>query len=402
MNAVGIDVSKDKSMVAVLRPFGEIVCSPFEVSHSPVSLDDLAALIKGLEGETRVVLEATGNYHLPVAVSLYKAGIFVSVVNPKLIHDFSENSLRKVKTDKKDSVKIANFALNNWLKLSRFVPEDETRTLLKSCYRQYQHYSKVNTLLNNNLISLMDSVFPSVNRLFSSPPKADGHVKWIDFIDTFWHCNCVSKLSIKAFSKKYQRWCQKLHYYFSESKASEIYDFACNHIGVLPDNEHTRFIVASAVSQLKASFAGLAELKKEMLSLAESLPEYPVVSSLYGVGSTLGPQLMAEIGDVRRFYSKKALVAYAGLDSPPNDSGQIVDNHKKISKIGAAPFRRTLFLIMGVYLQNAPVNEPVFQFMDRKRTEGKPYKVYMMAAANKFLRRYYAIVSAYLDALEQV
>lgn len=54
-----------------------------------------------------------------------------------------------------------------------------------------------------------------------------------------------------------------------------------------------------------------------MLSLAKSLPEYPVVRGMFGVGPVLGPKLMAEIGDVRRFHSKKALVAFAGIDAPP-------------------------------------------------------------------------------------
>ena len=54
---------------------------------------------------------------------------------------------------------------------------------------------------------------------------------------------------------------------------------------------------------------------------------------------------------------------------------------------------------MGVLFQNSPVDELVDQFMDRKRAEGKPYMVYMMASANKFLRIYYASVKAYLDSL---
>ena len=56
---------------------------------------------------------------------------------------------------------------------------------------------------------------------------------------------------------------------------------------------------------------------------------------------------------------------------------------------------------MSVYLQRSPQDEPVFQFMDRKRTQGKPYKVYMMASANKFLRIYYATVKAFLNDLNQ-
>ena len=51
---------------------------------------------------------------------------------------------------------------------------------------------------------------------------------------------------------------------------------------------------------------------------------------------------------------------------------------------------------MKCYLQNAPEDEPVYQFIDKKRSEGKPYFVYMTAAANKFLRRYYAKVNEYL------
>lgn len=123
---------------------------------------------------------------------------------------------------------------------------------------------------------------------------------------------------------------------------------------------------------------------------------------MFGVDPTLGPQLIAEIGNVRRFYSKKALVVYAGIDAPPNDSGDVIGRHKSMSKVGASSLRRTLFLVMSVYLQNPPPNEPIYQFMKRKRAEDKPYRVYMMASANKFLRIYYATVKAYLETLEQV
>ena len=67
MNCVGIDVSKGKSMIAVMRPFGEVVVSPFEVRHTTSELSKLAGLLKSLDGETRVVMESTGNYHAPAA-----------------------------------------------------------------------------------------------------------------------------------------------------------------------------------------------------------------------------------------------------------------------------------------------------------------------------------------------
>ena len=56
---------------------------------------------------------------------------------------------------------------------------------------------------------------------------------------------------------------------------------------------------------------------------------------------------------------------------------------------------------MAVILQNAPANEPVFLFMDKKRSEGKHFYVYMMAGANKFLRIYYARVMEHLNSLQE-
>ena len=401
MNSVGIDVSKGKSMIAVMRPFGEVVVSPFEIHHTDSELCELTKLLSGLPGETRVVMEATGNYHLPVAWLLNDSGFYVSVVNAMLVHDYGNNSLRRAKTDKKDAIKLANYGLDHWLTLPKYVPEEDTRLMLKNCYRQYQQYSKVRTMLKNNLISLLDTAFPDANRLFSSPPRADGSEKWVDFVAAFWHCECVCGLSEKAFVSKYQKWCKKYSYNFSEDKALDIYASACGHFGVMPKTDTAKLLVEQAVSQLRTTSAALAALKLEMQSLASSLPEYPVVMRMFGVGPALGPQLMAEIGDVRRFHSKKALVAFAGIDAPPYQSGQMDIYSRSISKRGSASLRRTLFLLMGVYLQNAPVNEPVYQFMDKKRSEGKPYKVYMMASANKFLRIYYASVKAYLDALDE-
>ena len=164
MNSVGIDVSKGRSTVAVMRPFGEVVISPFEVRHTNSELSALARLLKSLDGETRVVMEATENYHTPVAKVLHDARLYVSVVHAKLIHGYGNNDLRRVKTDRKDAVKPANYG---WLTLPRYFPEEDTRLLLKNCYRQYKQYSKVQTVLKNNLISLLDTVFPNVNRLFS-------------------------------------------------------------------------------------------------------------------------------------------------------------------------------------------------------------------------------------------
>ena len=153
MNAVGIDVSKGKSMVAIVQPFGVVVAEPFEVSHDGQSLSELVERVKRLPNETKAVMEYTGAYYEPI----HNAGIFVSVVNPLLIDDYGTNRVRKVKTDKKDSFKIANYALDKWTQLREYIPVEDTRKTLKVLNRQYTQQNKLLVMQKNSLIGLIDS-----------------------------------------------------------------------------------------------------------------------------------------------------------------------------------------------------------------------------------------------------
>ncbi len=98
ITAVGIDVSKGKSTVAVRRPGGEVVLTPFLVEHDAAGLSSLVKTLRSVGGNIRIVMEHTGMYWRLIALVLKEAGFFISVVNAMLIHDFSDNSLRKVKT----------------------------------------------------------------------------------------------------------------------------------------------------------------------------------------------------------------------------------------------------------------------------------------------------------------
>lgn len=402
MNAVGIDVSKGKSMIAIMRPLGEVVATPFEVGHTAAELNELAKFILKISGETRVVMEYTGVYFEPIARALYDAGLCVCVVHAQLIHNYGNNTIRKVKTDKADAIKIANYALDNWGKLKPYTPIDEVRRQLKAYSRQYRKFNKLKTMLKNNFISLTDSTFPGVNELFSSPPrKSDGHEKWLDFAMKFWHAECVCSLSQKAFTERYRKWCHKAGYYFLESKAEDIYVAACGHIGLLPKDENTKQLVQQTIIQLTGICSSLSVIENKMTELAGLLPEYPIVMEFRGVGRILDPQIMAEVGDVLRFEKKESLVCFAGLEAPPYESGKFESHNRTISKKGSPHLRTALFQVMDCLIKTQPVNDPVFQFIDRKRSEGKHYYSYMCAGSAKFLRIYYARVKEYLTTLEQ-
>ena len=138
-----------------------------------------------------------------------------------------------------------------------------------------------------------------------------------------------------------------------------------------------------------------------MNETASKLPEYPIVMAMKGVGPSLGPQLIAEIGDVTRFTHKGAITAFAGVDPGVNQSGTYDQKSVHASKRGSSNLRKTLFLIMEALIKNKPVDDPVYAFLDKKRSEGKPYYVYMTAGANKFLRIYYGRVKEYLSSLPE-
>lgn len=343
-------------------------------------------------------MEYTGAYFEPIAQILHNNGIFVSVVNALLIHDYGGNSLRKVKTDKKDALKLASYALDRWTELEEYMPADEQRKILKLLNRQYNQAIKIQTMLKNNLISLTDSVFPGMDKLFKSPDRnSDGHEKWVDFLKTFPHKDSVANLYLSVFKTKYKSWCIKNKYHYSESKAEEIHAHAKSVIAVLPYNDSVKLLITQSVTQLNTILETVSAIRKEMDGLASSLPEYDTVMSMYGVGKVYGPQLMAEIGDTRRFKNRRAITAFAGLDAPPYQSGQLDVSSRHISKRGSPALRKVLFQITEIYILKSPEDEPIYQFIDKKRSEGKHYYSYRIAAANKFLRIYFAKVNQVLN-----
>ena len=400
INAVGIDVSKGKSMVSILRPMGEVVETPFEIPHNSRSLEDLANRLLCLDGTTKVVMEHTGRYYEVVANVLFENGLNVCTVNPLLIKSYGNNSLRRVKTDKADAVKIARYALDNWAELREYNGVDEIRYQLKTLNRQFQLASKQRTETANNLIALLEQSFPGIRGFFNSPPRKDGTQKWVDFVRTFYHADCVRSMSREAFAKRYKKWCERHSYNFTEKKSDAIYTATKELVVLVSKTPLCKLMVQQAAEQVTAISASVETYRAEMDRLASKLPEYPVVMEMYGVGASLGPQLMAEIGDIRRFSGRNSLPAFAGVDPMPNQSGEKNVRSNKSSKRGSPYLRKTLFNIMDVYIQKSPLNDPIYQFLNRKRSEGMPYYVYMTAGANKFLRRYYAKVRDYLNELD--
>lgn len=343
-------------------------------------------------------MECTGRYHEPMVRVLVEAGLFVSIVNPHLIKNFGNNSLRKVKSDPPDARKIARYTLDNWAELRQYSSMENTRTQLKTLNSQFSFFMKQKVAAKANLIALLDNTYPGVNNLFGSPAREDGSEKWVDYAYSFWHVDCVRKIGLKSFTERYRTFCKKHHYNFQPDKPEKLFNASR---AVFPKEETYRLLIQQSIQQLTLASGHVERLRREMNELASTIPEYDTVMGIYGVGKTYGPQLIAEIGDVSRFTHREAVTAFAGVDPGVDESGQHKSKNNKASKAGSARLRKTLFQIMTTLLQNVLENDPVYRFLDKKRAQRKAYYVYMTAGANKFLRIYYGKVKECLRNLEQ-
>ena len=395
MISVGIDVSKDKSTVCMLRPYGEVVEAPYSIDHTEQALNSLIERIKSFDEDVKVVLEATGGYHQVVVAKLLSADIFTVVVNPYIMKKYCAAALRKAKTDKIDSARIANYGIDHWFSMTAYCPPDEIYEELKLLGRQYEQYVRLKVSCKIQLTNLLDGVMPGIKTILQGTvPAYSTKDKLCDFVEKYWHYDNIKKMNEKQFLSDYEKWAKKKGYRCNESQAIAIYQLSKNNIPTLKSSTpSTKMLVLQAVKSVRDAEVTLSLIVSQMQEIASNLPEYSVVREMKGVGDVLSVRLIAEIGDVRRFHNGSALVAFAGIDAPPYESGKFVGTKRNISKRGSSTLRKIGYEIMHSLKVVKPYEDSaVYDFIIKKENEGKPKRVAKIAGLNKFLRIYYARV----------
>lgn len=390
MISVGIDVSKDKSTVCFLKPCGEVLVTPYDVLHTQGELTALVERIRSYSEEARVILEDTGHYHFPIVKFLLDNGVFVSTVNALRMKKYCSQSIRKAKTDRIDAVRIASYGLTYWNELVQATPLDTVYRELQMLSRQYHRTVSLFIKAKQNLIDLLDQTMPGIQKLLQNSAE---NQKLTNFVVRYYHFEKVCAMSEQKFINDYCKWAKKQGYRgLHERKAKEIFALAQSGIPVLPNTQSTKIVVeevAKAVNELDNSRRTIIA---QMQELAKTLPEFSLVRSFNCVGDILAPLLIAEIGDVRRFKNKHSLIAYAGIDAPPYQSGTFFATERHISKRGNAYLRKVGFEVMQCLIKHSPEGDPVYDFIQKKRSEGKACTEAMIAGLNKFLRIYYGKV----------
>lgn len=397
MISVGIDVSKDKSTVCMLRPYGEVVEAPYNIDHTEQALNTLIERIKSFDEDVKVVLEATGGYHQVVVAKLLTSNIFTVVVNPYIMKKYCAATLRKAKTDKIDSIRIANYGIDHWFSMTAYCPPDEIYKELKLLGRQYEQYVRLKVGCKIQLANLLDGVMPGIKSILQGTvPAYSTKDKLCDFVEKYWHYDNIKKMSEKQFLSDYEKWTKRKGYRYNESQVIAIYQLSKNNIPTLKSSTpSTKMLVLQAVKSVREAELTLSLIISQMQEIASTLPEYSVVREMKGVGDVLSVRLIGEIGDVRRFRNGSSLVAFAGIDAPPYESGKFVGTNRNISKRGSSTLRKIGYEIMHSLKVSKPTEDSaVYDFIIKKENEGKPKRVAKIAGLNKFLRIYYARVMA--------
>ena len=390
MIAVGIDVSKTKSTVAILDSYGTVLATPFNMAHTQPEMNALVSRLKAFDEPITILLEYTGHYHYPVLKKLQEEGFPVCVVNPYQMKKYGDVEIRKAKTDKKDALRIATYALEKSYKLVPYSSMEQKFEDLKFLSRQYQQRISFVSTLKVQLINMLDQTMPGITKILALKSRDPEKCALLLFIKRYKSFDEIQRIGKTRFLSTYATLMKKTPDRYAPKKGLEIYELARESITTRGEDPYIWAAQDQCVDLLATAQNAADEIITQMQNIAETIPEYKVLRAMNGVGDRLGPVILAEIGDIRRFHSAKALNSFAGNDAPPYQSGQFESRNRHISKRGSSALRKACFEVMQALKLTKPQDDPVYQFILKKEQEGKPYNVAKMAGVNKFLRIYYA------------
>ena len=390
MIAVGIDVSKSKSTVAILDSYGTVLATPFNMAHTQPEMNALVSRLKAFDEPVTILLEYTGHYHYPVLKKLQEEGFPVCVVNPYQMKKYGDVEIRKAKTDKKDALRIATYALEKSYKLIPYSSMEQKYEDLKFLSRQYQQRISFVSTLKIQLINMLDQTMPGITKILALKSRDPEKCALLLFIKRYKSFDEIQRIGKTRFLSTYATLMKKTPDRYAPKKGLEIYELARDSITTRGEDPYIWAAQDQCVDLLATAQNAADEIIMQMQNIAETIPGYKVLRAMNGVGDRLGPVILAEIGDIRRFHSAKALNSFAGNDAPPYQSGQFESRNRHISKRGSSALRKACFEVMQALKLTKPQDDPIYQFILKKEQEGKPYNVAKMAGVNKFFRIYYA------------
>ncbi|MFE4810620.1 IS110 family transposase [Peribacillus simplex] len=398
---VGLDVAKGESQVQALdkkQPYKK----GFKVAHTLEGLASLLDFIREVEnvsGERPpLVLESTGHYHTPVVQYFEDRGYLLIIVNPLISYRAKSSSLRKVKTDVIDARHLCGLYYKE--DLEPYKQRGIQLLNLRNLTRQHENITGMFVQTKLQFQAVLNQVFPEYRGVFG-----DLH-------------SYVSLLTLQAFptseenldtgeetiAKKIKELCKSRSQKWADSQAEKL-------MAAAAQNPFQKNLYHSLILSLDMYINMLLEYKKhlskledEIDALAKGIEEYKIIQSIPGIGEKIAATIISEIGEIDRFNHPKKLVAFAGIDPSVFESGTFKGTLNRITKRGSSRLRHALYMAVKCAIRDCrkkkttdeiiPRNKRLREFYDKKREEGKPFKVAVIACANKFLHWIYVLLKS--------
>lgn len=396
---VGIDVSADFSYVAILAPNGDIHKKSFKIKHDLNGFNHLVNEIKKVEEEfnmkTGIFMESTGVYHLSLSHYLNKYFDNTFVINPLITKSNKNGDIRKVKNDKKDALSIAKIGKFQNIKLSQRLDIDIF--LLKNLVREYYKLTDTCSTFKKKLSADLRVVFPGYNTIFSDSTSKSSIGLLSQYPTPQSILDAPKEEIIKIFinnSKKGITWAENIYSKLTDvAKEAKIIGLPLDGLAVKIDSNIT------LIKTIESKINTLLEQINTFIN-SETFPNsirnnIELIDSIPGIGRLTAITLIAEIGDINGFLKPKHLVAFFGIDSSVNESGNFKGDDNKISKRGTRIGRRALYAVALASIRSnrngIPINKVLSDYY-QTNMKGKKPKIALVAIMHKIINYIFAVL----------
>lgn len=377
---VGLDVSKGTSVLQAFTSRNELYGKTISINHTEEGFERLGDLLLDLQrvtgNEPVVVLEATGHYHRGLVAFLERREFRHIVINPLQSKRAKNIQLRKVKTDATDAWHLAEMYYRGDVKPHRKWTDELTE--LQHLTRQHEFLTSMQVQAKLNMRALLDQVCPAYEDIFRDLFSRTA-------LHVLRQMLCGETVTVETIREK-----------AGTSHGMTWIQGKLDQLMGLPSAEGKsaaqKIALLCMVDLVRTFQEQLGRLEMQIEETAIAIPEVNLLKSIPGVGDKLAAALVAEIGDASQFKHAKQLVAYAGLDPGVHSSGKFTATSSRISKRGSKRLRRALYVAVQCGVRGG-TNQRISTYYDKKRKEGKPYKVAVIACANKLLHHVYAILT---------
>ena len=399
---IGLDVAKGESQVQAFLDKKQPYKKSFKVAHTLEGLASLLDFIREVEDVSGrrppIVLESTGHYHTPIVQYFEDRGYLLIIVNPLISYRAKSSSLRKVKTDIIDARHLCELYYKE--DLEPYKQRGIQLLNLRNLTRQHENITGMFVQTKLQFQAVLDQVFPEYCGVFGD---LYSDVSLLT-LQTFPTSEEILITSEETIAKKIKELCKSRSQQWANSQAEKLRAAA-------DQNPFQKTLYHSLILSLNMYIKMLLEYKKhlskledEIDALAKSIEEYKIIQSIPGIGEKIAATIISEIGEIDRFNHPKKLVAFAGIDPSVFESGTFKGTLNRITKRGSSRLRHALYMAVKCAIRDCrkkkttdeiiPRNKRLREFYDKKREEGKPFKVAVIACANKLLHWIYALLKS--------